>query len=217
MAVYDLEEQENIEALKAWWKDYGRLVIAALVAFLVGVGGMQGWRWYKEQQALAAAAVFADLEQAMNISDRKRAAELAMKLRSDFPSTAYAARGALLAARAAFDGGERDKAADLLRWASENGRDEAVKALASLRLSAVLLDLGKHDEAIRAVGTPPGEAFAALFADARGDALAAQGKVEEARNAYQMALDKLPRPKDGPQAINYRDVVEFKRNALGAR
>jgi predicted negative regulator of RcsB-dependent stress response len=111
----------------------------------------------------------------------------------------------------AAEAGDRDKAAASLQWVAGNARDESLKALGNLRLSAVLLDQGRLDDALKAVATPPGEAFAALFADARGDVLVAQGKIEEAKAAYQIALDKLPK------SAAYRNVVEIKRDALGIK
>lgn len=211
MAVYDLEEQENIEALKAWWKQYGRLVIAVMVAFVVGVAGIQGWRYYKEQASLKAAAVFADLEEAARLGDEKKSLQLAKTLAADYGRTAYGARGGVIAAKVLFEKGDLKGAEELLRAAVETARDEPIRAVASLRLSAVLLDQKKFDEAMKVVTNPPGEAFAALFADARGDVLVAQNKIEEAKAAYQVALDKLPK------SAAYRNVVEVKRDALGVK
>lgn len=211
MAVYDLEEQENIEALKAWWQQYGRLVIAVVVAFVLGVAGIQGWRYHKEQQALKAAALFADLEEAVRLGDAKKSLDLAKSLATDYARTAYGARGGIVAAKVLFEKADLKGAEDLLRAAVEAAQDEPIRALASLRLSAVLLDQKKYDDAIKAVSSPPSEAFAALFADARGDVLVAQNKVDEAKAAYQVALDKLPK------SAAYRNVVEVKRDALGAR
>jgi predicted negative regulator of RcsB-dependent stress response len=211
MAVYDLEEQENIESLKAWWKQYGSLVIAAVVAFVIGVGGVQGWRYYQGEQALKAAELYTEFEEAVKVEDAAKIQSLAQKIRTEFPSSTYAPRAALRAAKTAIDKGERDKAVELLQWAGASGKDESLKALANLRLSAVLLDLGKHDEAVKAVTTPPTEAFAALFADARGDVYMAQGKNKEAADAYQVALDKLPK------SAAYRNVVEIKRDSLGVQ
>lgn len=211
MAVYDLEEQESIDSLKAWWGQYGRLVIAAAIAFVIGVGGVQFWRHQKEQKAIAAATSFVALEQAVLANDAKKSVELARKLAADFDGTAYSARGAILAAKVSFEAGDAKTAEELLRGAVASATEEPVRALANLRLSAVLLDLGKHDEAIKAVSQPPSESFAALFADARGDVLVAQGKIDEAKGAYQMALDKLPK------ANGWRNVVEIKRDALGGK
>jgi len=210
MAVYDLEEQEQIDALKAWWRQYGRLVIAAVVAFVLGVAGVQGWLYYKAQSAQRASGVFAELEEAARMADVKRTTELTRTLTDGYARTAYAARAALLAAKVSADAGDAKTAEAQLRWASDNARDEETRALANLRLAVVLMDAKRYDEALKALGVAHPEPFAALFADARGDVHVAQGKVPEARLAYQAALDKLP--KSNP----YRNVVELKRDALGS-
>lgn len=209
MAVYDLEEQQQIDALKAWWKQYGRLVIAAAIAFVVGVAGVQGWLYYKTQTANRASDIFSQLEEAVRVSDTKRTADLAMQLRTDYVRTAYAARGALLAAKVASEAGDAKGAEEQLRWAADNARDEPIRALANLRLAALLLDDKRHDDALKVLAAAHPEPFAALFADARGDVYVAAGKVSEARLAYQAALDKLPK------SNTYRNVVEMKRDALG--
>jgi predicted negative regulator of RcsB-dependent stress response len=210
MAVYDLEEQEQIDALKAWWRQYGRLVIAAVIAFIVGVAGVQGWLYYKTQTANKASDVFAQLEEAVRVSDAKRTGDLAKQLKADYARTAYAARGALLAAKAAAEAGDAKGAEEQLRWAVDNARDEPTRALANLRLAALLLDGKNYDDALKVLSAAHPEPFAALFADARGDVYVAAGKVSEARLAYQAALDKLPK------SNTYRNVVEVKRDALGA-
>ena len=209
MAVYDLEEQESIDALKAWWKQYGRLVIAAAVALLVGVAGIQGWRYYKAERNTRASDVFVELEEATKVNDAKRVADLAGKLRTEYGSTVYAPKAALLAARLQFEGGDLKAAEQSLRWAADNG-DAGTAALARLRLAAVLLDDKRHEEALQVLSVAHPEAFAALFADARGDVLVAQGKPAEAAKAYQLALDKLPK------SSTYRSLVEIKRDALGS-
>ncbi len=211
MAVYDLEEQENIDNLKAWWTQYGRLVIAAAIAFVLGVAGIQGWRYYQQEQALKAAGVFAELEEAVRINDGKKSVELSRRLMTDFPRTAYGARGALLVAKQSFDSKQLTVAEEQLRWATANARDPQTSALASLRLGAVLQERKKYPEALQALSVTAPESFVALFADARGDVFVAQGKIDEARGAYQVALDKLPK------SNQYRNVVEIKRDALGAK
>jgi predicted negative regulator of RcsB-dependent stress response len=213
MAVYDLEEQESIDALKSWWGQYGRLAIAAVVAFIVGIGGVQWWRSHKAQQEVAAAQVFDQFEEATRLGDKKKQADALAKLEADHAKSAFAPRAAVVAAKVAFDAGDLETAEKELRWAVANTRDidAPLRALANLHLAAVLLDRKKHDEALKAVSSPPTEAFAALYADARGDILVAQGKLDDAKTAYQAALDKLPK------TSGWRNVVEIKRDALGAR
>lgn len=209
MAVYDLEEQEQIDALKAWWNQYGRLVIAAVIAFILGVAGVQGWLYYKAQTAAKASDIFAKLEEAARVGDAKQTADLVKQLQTDYARTAYGARGALIAAKVAVEANDPKSAEEQLRWAADNARDEPTRALAHLRLAALLLDGRKYDDALKVLSAAHPEPFAALFADARGDVYVAAGKVSEARLAYQAALDKLPK------SNTYRNVVEVKRDALG--
>ncbi|MCU0868495.1 MAG: tetratricopeptide repeat protein [Burkholderiales bacterium] len=213
MAVYDIEEQENIDALKAWWKQYGKLAVAAVIAFVVGIAGVQGWRWHKQQQEIDAAQVFAQFEEAARLGDKAKVAAQVALLEKDHARTAFAPRAAMVAAKLAVDAGDLATAERELRWAVEHTRDidAPLRALANLHLAAVLLDQKKYDDALKAVSAPPTEAFAALYADARGDVLVAQGRMDDAKTAYQAALDKLPK------ASPWRNVVEVKRDALGGR
>lgn len=209
MAVYDLEEQENIEALKAWWRQYGRLVIAVAVAFVLGVAGIQGWRYYKEQASMKAATAYGELDEALRLGDKEKSKALTEKLTTEFAKSAYGARAALLSAKASFDAGDLKSAEALLRTGVANAPDEPMRALVALRLGAVLLEAKKYDEALNVLAAPHPQPFAPLFADLRGDVLVASGKTEEAKSAYQIALDKLP-----PSSA-YRNLVEVKRDALG--
>jgi predicted negative regulator of RcsB-dependent stress response len=179
-----------------------------VIAFVVGVGGIQGWRYYKHERNARASDVFVELQEAVKVGDGKRAADLAGKLKAEYAGTAYASKAALLAARLQFDSDDLKAAEANLRWAADNG-DANTAALARLRLAAVLLDDARYDEALKVLAAPHPEPFAALFADARGDVLVAQGKSGDAAAAYQVALDKLPR------SSTYRNVVEIKRDALG--
>jgi len=173
------------------------------------VVGVQGWIYYKAQTATKASDVFAQLEEAVRVGDAKHTADLAKQLANDYARTAYAARGALLAAKASIEAGDAKGAEEQLRWAVDNARDEPIRALANLRLAALLLDGQHYDDALKVLSAAHPEPFAALFADARGDVYVAAGKVPEARLAYQAALDKLPK------SNTYRNVVEVKRDALG--
>jgi predicted negative regulator of RcsB-dependent stress response len=179
------------------------------VAFVLGVAGIQAWRHWKTQQSQQAAAIFGELEEAATAGDAKKTSELAGRIRSEFGRTGYGARAALVAAKSSFDAGKPDEAADWLAWAADNAKDLQTEALAALRLAGVRLDQKKYPEALQALERAHPEPFAALFADARGDVLVAQGKPDEARKAYQVALDKLPK------SSAYRNVVEIKRDALG--
>jgi predicted negative regulator of RcsB-dependent stress response len=189
MAHYDLEEQEQIDSLKTWWKMYGNLVTGVVVAASLAVIGWQGWNWYQRGQAAQASAIYAVLEQAVAARDAQRVKSAAGELAEKYGSTSYATLGALLAARQSFDAGDLKTAKAQLGWAAEHAKDE-LKDLARLRLAAVLLDEQAFDEALKQLEATPAPAFAVRYLELKGDVLVAQGKKADARTAYKAALDK---------------------------
>jgi predicted negative regulator of RcsB-dependent stress response len=207
--AYDLEEQEQLDAIKGWWNDNGKLVILALVAVVVGLAAFQGWRYYRAQQSERAAALFQQLEGAERANDPKRVREIAAQVRDKQGSTQYAALAALSAAKASVSTGEIEDAKRNLEWVVERAKDEDLKDVARLRLAGVLLDEKKYDDALKVLSVKTGEAYAGLYADLRGDVLAAAGKPAEARAAYRAALDK-----SDPNST-YRRLIEIKLDALG--
>lgn len=219
MAVYDLEEQEQLDELKTWWKVYGNLVTAIVVALALAVLAWQGWNWWQRQQAAQASAVFSALQAATAQRDAKRARELAGELIDKYSVTSYAGMGALLSARAQVDAGDAKSARVQLAWAAENARDPGLRDLARLRLAAVMLDEKAYDEAIKQLAAEPAASYAPRFAELRGDILAAQGKVAEARTAYDLVLtkfDALARDDENRQRGGYKEMVQTKRDSLGA-
>jgi predicted negative regulator of RcsB-dependent stress response len=207
--MYDLEEQEQIDALKAWWKQHGRLVIVAVIAAALAASVVTGWRVYQRSQAEKASQLYATLEKAERSNDTKQIRDVAGQIIQQFGRTGYAAMAALVAAKANFDAGDLASAGTQLEWAVEHARDERTRAVARLRLAAVRLDEKKYDEALQLLQQPRPETFDGLYADLRGDVLAAQGKTDEAKAAYKLALEKLGADN------NYRMVVEAKLDGLG--
>lgn len=219
MATYDLEEQEQLDELKTWWKMYGNLVTGILVAAALAVVAWQGWNWWQRQQAVQASALFSGLQTAAAQKDAKRARELAGELIDKYSATSYAGMGALVAARVQVDAGDAKNARVQLAWAAENAKDPGFRELARLRLAAVMLDESAYDEAIKQLAAEPVAAFAPRFAELRGDVFAAQGKTAEARNSYDLALakfDVLARDDESRRSGGYKEVLQAKRDALGA-
>jgi predicted negative regulator of RcsB-dependent stress response len=189
MAHYDLEEQEQIDSIKTWWKMYGNLVTGVILAGSLAVIGWQGWNWYQRNQVAQASAIYGVLEQAVATNDVQKTKAAAGELAEKYGRTGYAALGALLAAKQSFEAGDLKTARVQLTWATENARDE-VRDLARLRLAAVLLDDKAFDEALKQLDAAHAAAFDARFLEMKGDVLVAQGKKPEARAAYKAALDK---------------------------
>lgn len=210
MAHYDLEEQEQIDSLKTWWKMYGNLVTSLVTAAALAVVGWQGWNWYQNNETAKAAAVFAALEQAVQAGDTQRIKAGAGELTEKFGRSGYAGLGALLAAKHSVDGGDLKTAKAQLGWVADNAKDE-LRDIARLRLGAVLLDEQAYDEALKQLEATPAPAFVARFLELKGDVLSAQGKVAEARAAYQSALDKATSDAAKPG----RELLQQKLDSLG--
>jgi len=209
MAVYDLEEQEKIDDLKAWWEQYGKYVSAAVTAVAVVVIGVQGWRWYQRTQAEQASVLYQAVSQAARDKDLSRAKDPATQIVDRFGGTAYAPRAALLYAKLLYDSGDRAGARAQLQWVIDRAGEDELKTVARFRLAQAMLDDKQYDDALRTLDAKTDEAFAAIYADLRGDILAESGRPADARAAYQAALAKMD-PKSP-----YRPFVQVKLDALG--
>lgn len=219
MAHYDLEEQEQLDELKAWWKQYGNLITNIVLAVALTVLAWQGWNWYQKRQAAEAAAVYTVLEQALAAQDTQKINNLAGELTEKYSRTAYATLGALLAARNSFEAGDLKAAKVQLSWVVEHASDEA-RDVARLRLAAVLLDEKAYDEALKQLDGAHAKAFAPLYAELKGDIQAAQGKKSEARIAYQAAQEAITAKAKADGATEaprtpQRELLQQKLDALG--
>lgn len=222
MATYDLEEQEQLETLKAWWKQYGNLITSVVIAASVAALAYQGWNWYQRNQAAKSAAVYETLQRAVAGKDAQRIKAAVGELVQNYGGTAYASMGALLAARNAAEAGDLKTAQTQLQWVVDHGKTE-LQEIARLRLVAVLLDQQAYDAASRLLEATPSAAFAARYAEAKGDVLLAQGKRAEAQVAYQSAMTKIEEnaknlPESGQQAQfngTAKQVLQQKIDALG--
>jgi predicted negative regulator of RcsB-dependent stress response len=205
---YDFEEQERIAELKAWWEDNRWYVAGAIVAAILAFGGYRGWVWWSAREAEDAAALFRPVSEAMKGGDEKKVASAAQPLIDKHAGSYFASQAQLTVAKAAFEAGDLPEAAKRLQWVLDRGADEH-RGVARLRLAAVLLDEKKYEEALKVLDGNKDEAFAAPAADLRGDIMLAQGRLDEARAAYKLAVDKA-----GP-ANPVRSVAGTKLNALG--
>jgi predicted negative regulator of RcsB-dependent stress response len=209
MAVYDLEEQEKLDDLKAWWEQNSKYVSAAVVVVALVVIGVQGWRWYQRTQAEQASVLYQAVSQAARANDVSKAKEPASQIVDRFARTAYAPRAALLYAKMLYDSGDKAGARAQLQWVIDHASGDELKAIARFRLAQAMLDEKQYDDALKTLDIKTDDAFAGLFADLKGDILAAAGKSAEAKSAYEIALAKID-PKSP-----YRAFVQVKFDALG--
>jgi predicted negative regulator of RcsB-dependent stress response len=183
------DEMEQLEALKRWWLENRAFVIAGVVIGVVAVGGWRGYEWYRAKQAEEGSVLFTKVQDAVAASDATGYDDAMAKLVAGYASTPYAANAALLVAKAAVDSGDLAKAEAQLAWVIAQAKDAEIKALAQVRLARVQLAQGQAEPALATlVAIGADGAFAAAASEARGDALRALGRNEEARAAYRAAL-----------------------------
>src|SRR5687767_1926580 len=206
----DLEEQEQLAELKAWWKQHGNLIVATVVAAALTFAGWQGWRWYQGGQSAQAAGLYESLARAAQAGDPKALRDATGSLIESYPRTHYAAMGALVAARFHFDRGDLKAAKTQLAWVIERSPSEDFKDVARLRLAAVLLDEKGYDEALKVLEAKHGAPYDAQFEALRGDVLVAKGQPAEARAAYQVAIEKAAKDQGA-----FRESVRMRLEALG--
>ena len=206
----DLEEQEQVAELKAWWQQHGRLITAVIVAAALGFSGWQGWRIYQQNQAANAAGLYDTLARAAEGGDAKAMRDAGGTLIESYPRTLYASMGALVAAKFHFEKNDLKSAKLQLQWVVDNTTSEEMRDLARLRLAAVLLDEKAYDEALKLLNAQHAAAFEAQYAAMRGDTLVAKNQVADARAAYKLAMEK-----SGQQDAAFRESVRMRLDALG--
>jgi predicted negative regulator of RcsB-dependent stress response len=226
MATYDLEEQEQLAELKAWWKQNGNQLLNVVTVVALVVLAWQGWNWYQRSQSGQSSMVFQVLQKAVQEKDTQRIKAASGELLEKFSRSSYAPIGALTAAKALLDAGDAKTAKLQLAWVVEHGKDE-FRDLARLRLAALLLDEKAYDEALKQLAGTITPSFEARFLDNRGDILVAQGKRDEARTAYQEALSRLAEAEKQARGLDsgqgwqaqsnavYSELLQQKLDALG--
>ncbi|MEQ1601233.1 MAG: tetratricopeptide repeat protein [Methylophilaceae bacterium] len=206
--AYDLEEQEQLDEIKAWWKRYGNWALTAVTVVAVSIAAIQGWKSYQYKQSAQASVIFQELIQA-NDQDVKNIQTKSAQLIENYASTAYAGRAALLAAKVNYQAKDVKSAKAQLEWASKNAKESAVVAMALLQLAGIQFEEKNYDAALKTLDEKRAAGFAGLFADLKGDVLIAQGKKAEAKIAYELALKTLDA--EG----SYAQYTKYKLEALG--
>ncbi|MCW5664331.1 MAG: tetratricopeptide repeat protein [Piscinibacter sp.] len=206
----DLEEQEQLDQLKAFWKQYGNAIVWLLTLVLAGFAAWNGWNWWQREQAVKAGAMFDELDRAVQAGEAARAAGVFKDMQERFPRTAFTQQGGLATARVQFEKGELDAAAATLGWVAEHAVEDEYKTVARLRLAGVLADQKKYDEALKQLDGASAKEFEALVADRRGDVLMAMGRKDEAKAAWQKAWSAMD------AKVEYRRLIDAKLTAIGA-
>lgn len=207
----DLEEQEQLDQLKHFWKQYGNAITWLLVVVLGAFALWNGYQYWQRSQANQAAALYDEVEKVSRSGDVEKAERAFGEMKDRFASTTYAQQAGLLVAKTLVDGGKPDSARAVLTWVAEKAGDEGYASVARLRLAGLLLDSKNYDEALKVLDGKFSAEFEGLQADRRGDVYLAQDKKADARAQYQKAYKALD------ERTDYRRLVEVKLGALGVQ
>jgi predicted negative regulator of RcsB-dependent stress response len=205
----DLEEQEQLDQLKHFWKQYGNPITWLLILVLGGFAAWNGYQYWQRTQSAQAAAMMDEVQRVIQTSQPDKVERAFNDMKERFPSVTYTHQAGLLAAKSLMDAGQVDKAKAVLTWVAEKPSDAGYGSIARLRLAALLMESQSYDEALKQVDAVQDAAFSALAADRRGDILMAQGNRSQAQEQYQKAYSAFP------ERTEYRRLVEVKLNALG--
>jgi len=184
----NLSEEEQVEALKKWWKENGKSVVAGVV---IGLGGVFGWQaWVDHQQGVAAQASyqFEQLNTRMS-QDVAAASAQAEALIDNHDGTVYAHFAALDLAKMKLEGGDKTGARAQYQWVIDRADNAPIKQIARLRLARVMMADGDLDGASSILAHAKDDSFRGEVAELKGDIARANGDVEGARQAYARALE----------------------------
>ena len=210
MAAYDLQEQEQIDNLKALWKQWGSLVMTVLLAVVLGIVGSKGWQSYQQGRAEAASVEYTALEKSLQAQDLNKAKTQLAHLKSEFGSSPYTSRAALLLAQALVGSKDLKAAQEQLQWVLQQTKEDDLKDLTRMRIASVQLDRKQYSDALKTLEAKPGGVYMASYSELKGDILLASGKAAEAAKAYEIAINKTDK------ATPQHQFLQLKIDALGA-
>lgn len=187
----DLEQQEQLAAIKGFWSDNKKWILPLLVLALLSATGFNGWNWWQNRQAVNASQALTAMEGALAEQSLEKAKVAYKALASDYGSSTQAALGGLQMAKALVAAGELAEARTVLAQVADKAAEEFAW-MARIRMAGVMLDENNAKGALEALSGKPPKAFVALVDDRKGDAHAALGNKEEARSAWKAAAEGLP-------------------------
>lgn len=205
-----LSDREQEEALRNWWRENWKWIVAGVALGLGLLGGWRYWETHQVRQAQNAAQLYVEFEAARAQKDFEKASRLLADLAERHDSSAYTQQGRLMLAKDEAQAGRVDEAIALLRAVAKDAPDEELAQVAQLRTARLLIQQGKHDEALKLLNAQKAGAFAAPVHEARGDALLAKGDTTGARSEYAAALAAEP------NASVDRTMLELKLGEVAA-
>ena len=199
-------EDEQLEALKRWWKENGQSTVIGVVAAIVIVFGWRGWQDHQQDQSEAASQLYTSLLEAdrlatENDKQRATASHLAEQLKTEFPDSGYAVMAAMHSARYAVMNEQWSEAEQQLQWVLDEAEADDLKMIASYRLAKIRYQQGELESALELTNGLTGKGLAPAALELQGDIYQAMNRKEQALAAYREAqskLDMMDKPVSNP-------------------
>jgi predicted negative regulator of RcsB-dependent stress response len=205
----DLEEQEQLDQIKHFWKQYGNLITWVLIVVLGAFASWNFYQYWQKNQSSQAAAMYDEVERTVKLAEPAKVDRVFADMKEKFPSTSYAQQAGLLVAKHYYSLGQIDPAKAALTWVAEQTSEPGFQAVARLRLASLWMESKNFDEALKPLNADFPTSYHAMVADRKGDLLQLQGKKAEAIAEYEKAYKLFD------EKIEFRRLVEVKLNALG--
>jgi predicted negative regulator of RcsB-dependent stress response len=187
-----LTEQEQIQQLKSWIKQYGLTVLAGILIAVLITSGWQYWQNYRYKILTHASAVYDEMLTMRAQNNAHGTIVQANKLITHYPKTPYAVMATLILSRNAVIDKNYPEAIKQLNWAKDHSKNTAIKEIARIRIARILITQKNYNEALATLKIIDNNSFIGMIDEVRGDAYLAQNDIESARKAYQLALHELP-------------------------
>ena len=205
----DLEEQEQLDQLKHFWKQYGNLITWLLIVVLGAFASWNFYQYWQKNQSSQAAAMYDEVERTVKLAEPAKVDRVFADMKEKFSSTSYAQQAGLLVAKHYYSLGQLDPAKAALTWVAEQTSEPGFQAVARLRLASLWIESKNYDEALKPLNADFPTSYRAMVSDRKGDLLQLQGKKAEAIAEYEKAYKLFD------EKIEFRRLVEVKLNALG--
>jgi predicted negative regulator of RcsB-dependent stress response len=205
----DLEEQEQLDQIKHFWKQYGNLITWVLIVVLGAFASWNFYQYWQKNQSSQAAAMYDEVERTVKLAEPAKVDRVFADMKEKFPSTTYAQQAGLLVAKHYYSLGQLDPAKAALTWVAEQTSEPGFQAVARLRLASLLMESKNYDEALKQLNADFPTSYRAMVSDRKGDLLQLQGKKAEAISEYEKAYKLFD------EKIEFRRLVEVKLNSLG--
>ncbi|HMT02620.1 MAG TPA: tetratricopeptide repeat protein [Burkholderiales bacterium] len=190
MSKFDLYEQEQINKIKYFWKDWGKYIISIFIIIATGYLANFFWNSYNQKQEASVAQLYMQFNEALQNKDVKNVYVITNELEKKYSKNELTILASIKAAVLAYNNKEFDLAIKFLLWASTNTSDKGMESIAKLRLASIYIDQRKFDKALSVLLEKHEPSFDAAYLSTKGDLYIAKGDLVKAREAYKEALQK---------------------------